>query len=135
MLKIGEKHFAIEKIDDCENIYNINYFYLIVDYTWEYIKEKNENKCLILAVNKNKEFLKKYTDLWNRFEFKIRTISYKEKDYIKIKFNSDDDLPLNKSLMFHKMGIIVRFVFKEDGKFYPRFLLHETLCNECKNEI
>ena len=42
-----------------------------------------------------------------------------EKDYMKIKFNSDDNLPLNKRLKFHLMTIIIRCVFSESGKFYP----------------
>ena len=36
-----------------------------------------------------------------------------------IKFNSDDDLPLNKPLKFHVMTIVVRSVFEEYGKLYP----------------
>ena len=43
-----------------------------------------------------------------------------EKDYIKIKFNSDDNLTWNKSLKFRLMIIIIRNVFKEDGKLYPQ---------------
>ena len=42
---------------------------------------------------------------------------------MKIKFNSDDDLPLNKPLKFHAMARIVRSVFEEGGKFYPQVLL------------
>ena len=34
-----------------------------------------------------------------------------EKDCMKIKFNSDDDLPLNKPLNFHNMTITIRSVF------------------------
>ena len=45
---------------------------------------------------------------------------------MKIKFNSDDDLPLNKPLKFHMMTIIIRFVF-EDGKLYPQVFLDNTL--------
>ena len=41
-----------------------------------------------------------------------------EKDYMKIKLNSDDNLPLNKPLKFHNMTITIRSVFKEDGKIY-----------------
>ena len=41
-----------------------------------------------------------------------------EKDYMKIKFNSDDGLPLNKPLKFHLMTITIRSVFVEDGKWY-----------------
>ena len=32
------------------------------------------------------------------------------KDYMKIRFNSDDDLPINKPLKFHAMTIIIRSV-------------------------
>ena len=45
----------------------------------------------------------------------------------KIKSNSDDDLPLNKPLKFHAMTIIIRSVFKEDGKFYPQVFLDDAL--------
>ena len=46
---------------------------------------------------------------------------------MKIKFNSDDDLPLNKQLKFHNMAITTRSVFEEDGKFYPQVFLDDTL--------
>ena len=41
---------------------------------------------------------------------------------MKIKFNSDDDLSLDKSLKFHTMTIIIRSAFEDDGKFYPQIL-------------
>ena len=50
-----------------------------------------------------------------------------EKDYMKIKSNSDDDLPLNKLLKFHLMTIIIRRVFSEDGEFYVQLFLDDTL--------
>ena len=37
---------------------------------------------------------------------------------MKVKFNSDDDLLLNKPLKFHMMTIIIRSVFEEDSKLY-----------------
>ena len=49
------------------------------------------------------------------------------KDYMKIKFNSDDDLPLNKSLKFTLMTITIRCVFEENGKLYPQVFLDDTL--------
>ena len=45
---------------------------------------------------------------------------------MKIKFNSDDDLQLNKSLKFDNMTIIIRYVFEEDGKLYPQVFLDDT---------
>ena len=46
---------------------------------------------------------------------------------MKIKFSSDDDLPLNKQLKLMSLTIIVRTVFEEDGKCYPQILLGECL--------
>ena len=50
-----------------------------------------------------------------------------DKDFMKIKFNSDDNLPLNKTLKLHNMTIVIRSVFEEDRKFYPQVYLDECL--------
>ena len=49
------------------------------------------------------------------------------KDYMRIKTGTDDSLPLNKSLNFLTMTIIIRLVFKEDGKLYRQINLNECL--------
>ena len=69
--------------------------------------------------NENKGLLKKYADVWDKIKNEIKAINVgKEndcgKDYMKIKFNSDDDLPLNIPLKFHAMTIIIRSVFEEE---------------------
>ena len=46
---------------------------------------------------------------------------------MKIKFNFDDDLPLNKPLKFYMMTISIRSVFEKDGKLYPQVFLDEAL--------
>ena len=46
---------------------------------------------------------------------------------MKIKFNSDDDLPLNKPLKFHAMTIIIRSVFEEYSKLYSQIFLDDAL--------
>ena len=46
---------------------------------------------------------------------------------MKIKFNSDDNLPLNKPLTFHNMTITIRSVCKEDGNLYTQVFLNDTL--------
>ena len=50
-----------------------------------------------------------------------------EKDYMKIIFNSDDDLPLNKQLKFCNMIITIASVFEENGKLYSQVFLDDTL--------
>ena len=78
-----------------------------------------------------KSYLKNNNDVFNEIMGKIKEVSNNEcdyeKKYIKIKFNSDDKLPLNKPLKFHNMTITIRSVFKEDGKLYPQAFLDDTL--------
>ena len=50
-----------------------------------------------------------------------------EKDYRKIKFNSDDKLPLNKELKFLSVTVVIRSVFEEDGKYYLQAFLDDCL--------
>ena len=80
---------------------------------------------------KIKSYLKKYNDVFNGIIGKIKKLSNDkcdyEKDYMKIRFNSDDNLPLNKPLKFHLMTITIRSVFEEDGKLYPQVFLDDTL--------
>ena len=75
--------------------------------------------------------LKKYSDVGDGIKNKTEAVSSGEcdyeKDFMKIKFNSDDDLPLNKPLKFHNMTITIRSVFEEDGKLYPQVFLDDTL--------
>ena len=105
---------------------------MLINHANGYTEEKNENKYLIFySTDDNKELLKNYNDVWSGIKDKIKEVSSGEydyeKDYMKIKFNSDGDLPLNKSLKFHNMTIIIRSVFEEDVKLYPQVLLDDTL--------
>ena len=51
---------------------------------------------------------------------------YDEKN-IKIKFDSDNELPLNKTLEFPAIAIVVRVVFLQNSKYYLQVLLDECL--------
>ena len=125
-------YITIKKIDDYENIYSVNPLYLTIAHASGYIEEKGVNKYLVFdSTDENKELLKKYNDVFNGIRNKIKKISGDEcdyeKDYMKIKFNSDDNLPLNKPLKFHLMTITIRSVFEEDGKLYLQVFLDDAL--------
>ena len=124
-------YITIKKIDDCENIYSVNPLYLFVNHASGYIEEKGVNKYLIFdSTDENKELLKKYNDVFNGIRDKIKEVCSDECDYakdcMKIKFNSVDNLPLNKPLTFHNMTTIIRSVFEEDGTLYPQVFLDDT---------
>ena len=78
----------------------------------EYFEEINKNKYLTLVpTNESKEKIKKYEELWSK----------------KIKFNSDDELPLNKTIKIPSIIIVLRDVFHENNKYYPQVFLVECL--------
>ena len=126
------RYITNKKIGDYKDIYSVNPLYLGITHASRYIEEINKNKYLIFdSLDENKELLKKYNGAFNRIMDKIKEISNDECDYekdcMKIKFNSDDNLPLNKPLKFHNMTITIRSVFKGDGKLYPQVFLDVTL--------
>ena len=99
--------------------------YLIVHEVDGFIEKKEGNKHLNFAfTDTNSEVLKKYAEIWSGIKDQIKAMNNGKsgeygKDYMKIKFNSDDDFPLNKQLKFINLTIIVGTVFEEDGKYYP----------------
>ena len=77
---------------------------------------------MVVPTNESKEKIKKYEDLW----IKIRRFDYDEK-YAEIKFNSDDELPLNKMVDIPTIKIFVRAIFLENNKYYLQVFLDKSL--------
>ena len=107
--------------------------YLIIFEIDRCIEETNGNKYLIFtSIDKNKQGLRKYTDLWDGIKNLIEKINDKsgeyEKGFMKIKFSSDDNLPLNKISKLHNLTIVVRSIFQEKDKYYPQIFLYRYLC-------
>ena len=89
------------------------------------LKNKEGSKHLnIASTDKNSEVLKKYAEVWSGIKDQIEKINdgksgVYDKDYVKLKFSSDDDFPLNKQLNFLSITIIIINIFEKDGKYYP----------------
>ena len=121
---INIKNFDLNQIKTDQKSYNnlsyvrissVDPLYLIIDKVDRYIEENNENKYLTLvSTDKSKGTLKKYTELWDKIKDLIRSITktpgnYSEK-YMKIKFNSDNILPLNKMLKIRNLTVVVKSI-------------------------
>ena len=97
-----------------------------------YFEEINGNKYLTLVpTNESEEYVKNYEELCIKIRDLIRSVTKKSDDYdekyMKIKFNSVDELPLNKNIKIHVMVIVVRAVFHENDKYYPQVFLDKCL--------
>ena len=75
---------------------------------------------MLVPINKSKAKIKEYEELWSKIRELVRSITksldYDEK-YIKIKFNWDDELPLNKIIEISKIIIVIRAVLHENNKY------------------
>ena len=90
-----------------------------------YFEEINKNKYLTLVPsNESKRIIKQHEELGNKIRDLVRSITKNSDDYdvkyMKIKFDSNDDLFLNKTIESHNVTIIVRIVFPEENKYYPQ---------------
>ena len=115
------------------NINSANLLYLVIDELDGFVKEKEGNKYLNISVtDSNNEVLKKYGEVWSGIKDQVKKINNGKlgeygKDYMKIKFKSDDDLSLNKILKFLMLIINIRTIFEKDGKYYPQIFLDDCL--------
>ena len=113
-------------------INSVNPLYLIFNKMNGYFEEINGSKYLkLVPTNGSKEIIKKDEELWSKFRDLIRSITKKSDDYdekyMKIKFNSDDELPLNKTMEIPTTTIVVRAIFLENNKYYPQAFSDECL--------
>ena len=129
------EYITIKDISDYETILKHckNFLFYCWWSRWIHWRE-NANKYLVFAL------LTKYMELWNGIQKLIKTIDDKPgeygKDFMNIKFNSDDNLPLNKILKLHNLTIVVRSVFQEKSRYYPQVFLDECLyeLEKCYNK-
>ena len=118
------------------NINSVSPLYLLISELDGFIEEKNGSKYLNIALtDSNNDVLIKYAKVWSGIKDQIKkinngSIGEYDKDYMKIKFDSDDNLPLNEIIKFRVLTIIIRNIFEKDGKYY-----HQIFLDDCLYEI
>ena len=109
-------------------MYSVNPLYLISRNVNGYFEEINKSKySTLVPTNESKEKIKRYEEMWSKIRDLIRSTTKNSDDYgdkyMKIKFNSDDELPLNKTIEIPAITIVVRAIFLENNKYYPQVFL------------
>ena len=121
----------ITKNPECK-INSVNPLYLMINRIDGFIEEKDNSKYLNISyTDRNSEVLKKYCEVFDGIKDCIKKINGADKEYdkdfMKIKFNSGDDIPLNKQLYFPTITVVIRNIFEKVGKYYPQCFLDECL--------
>ena len=107
LLSINVRYFGYVTKKPEYNINSVNPLYLLIVELDGFIEEIEGSEYLNIALtDSNEDVLIRYTEVWEGIKYQIEKINNGlvgeyGKDYKKIKFNSDDNLPLNKILKFH----------------------------------
>ena len=120
-----------KKITECNEINSVNPLYLrIKDMKGQFKKGKGDN-VWYLTIFGDADVLRKFANIWKSIRAKIEEnaggIVQYDKDYMKIKFESNDNLPTDNIVNMHQVTIIIRSVFAQNGKFYPQLFLDDAL--------
>ena len=114
------------------NVNSVNPLYLMINKIKGHFEEVDGDKYLIIS-SENGDIMQKYQDVFDGIKEIIEKINdysqpikYDE-NYMKIKFNKDDNIPLNKIIYFPTVTIIIRSVTQNDDKYYPQLFLDECL--------
>ena len=92
----------------------------------------------LAQTDERKDTLKNYEELWKKFRNLVRSINndyddYDEK-YMNIRFNSDDDLSLKKTLELQNIIRAFKSVFREASKYYPQ-MSEMTVCSNYVGKV
>ena len=108
---------------------SVNPLYMLINRVHGIVSEKNGFK--FLSIEKGDAVLKKYDQVFAGIKHHIKKISDEKvnfnSDYDKIKFLTDDSLPLGKLIYFPTTTVVIRCVFKQDDIYYPQVCLDDCL--------
>ena len=112
------------------NVYSVNPLYLMINRIKGHFEEVDGGKYLIIS-SENGDITQKYQEVFDGIKEIIKKINdYSQSikcddNYMKIKFNTDDNIPLHKIIYFPMITIIIRSITQKDGKYYPQLFLDE----------
>ena len=114
------------------NVDSVSLLYLMINRMKGHFEEKDGDKYLIIS-SENGDIMQKCQEVFDGIKeiFKrINDYSYPIKydnNYMKIKFNTNDNIILNKIIYFPTITVIIRSVTQKDGKHYPQLFLDDCL--------
>ena len=93
--------------------------------------EKGKDDAWYLVISDKDDVYKELVDIFESIKNKITqktwdVVEY-DKDYTKIKFESNNIFPIDKDVNIHTATIIIRAIFAKDGKYYPQLFLNDGL--------
>ena len=96
----------------------------------QFKKGKGDNVQYLIIFG-DADFLRKFANIRKSIRSKIEEntggIVQYDKNYMKIKFESNDNLATDDIFNMHQVTIIIRSVFAQNNKLYPQLFLDDAL--------
>ena len=114
------------------NVKSVNPLYLMINRINGHFEKVDGDKYLIIS-SENDDIKQKYKEVFDEIKEIIKKINDYSKpikydeNYMEIKFNKEDNIPLNKIIYFPTATIIIRSVTQKDDKYYPQLFLYDCL--------
>ena len=120
-----------KKITECNEINSLNPLCLrILDMKGQLKKGKGGNVWYLIIFG-DVDVLIKFANIWKCIRAKIEEntggIVQYGKDYMKIKFESNDNLSIDNIINMQQVTVIIRSIFAQNGKFYLQLFLDDAL--------
>ena len=119
-----------KKITECNNIRSVNPLYLRIVYIKGQFEKGKDDAWYLVIFDKN-DVYKKLADIFESIKNKITEKTWDaleyDKDYTKIKFESNNIFPTDKDINIYSSTIVIRAIFAKDGKYYPHLFLYGGL--------
>ena len=142
--RIGVDIYYIGYVFDSEyETHSIKPLYLVIDRLFGHIEKiKGSSDRYLVANINNKKLINMFDKIWKYIEQRITadgiwTFAEEEflfdnenneiKEYNKLRFSSNLDLPLDTLIEFRALTLIISCVIEKDGKYYPEIYLDEGL--------
>ena len=134
--RIGVDIYYIGYMFDSEyETHSIKPLYLVINYLFGHIEkiEGSSDRYLVVNIN-NKKIIKIFDEIWKYIEQRITVDGIwkfveekfifdnennKIKEYNKLRFSSNLDLPLDTLIEFRALTLTISCVIENDGKYYP----------------
>ena len=93
------------------------------DMKGQFKKDKGDNVWYLIIFG-DADVSRKFSNIWKSIRAKIEENT---KITMKIKFESNDNLPIDNVVNMHQVTIIIRSLFAQNNKFYPQLFLDDAL--------
>ena len=134
-------YYTVYVFDSKDKTYSIKPFYLVINHLFGHIEkiEGSSDRYLVVNIN-NKKIINVFNKIWEFIEHKITANGIwkfvedeiifniennKIKEYNKLRFSSDLDLPLDTLIKCRALTLTISCVIEKDGKYYPEIYLDE----------